>query len=65
MENEENKHKERQGFPSSIERCRENKFFLGELCPFNTFVMSKTTVSKYRLIKVGITHMCTKPEVKK
>ena len=64
-EKEENKHYEKQGFPSSVERWAEWKFCFGEVWPFNAFVMLKTTFSKHRFIKISMTCVHIKPEVLK
>ena len=54
------------GYPKSIEKQREWKFCYGELGPFNSFViMLNTTFSKRRFIKISVTRMYTKPEIKK
>ena len=41
------------------------KILLVEFGPFNAIVMLKTTFSKHRLIKINMTYMYMKLEVKK
>ena len=38
---------------------------MGQIRPFNAFVMLKTTFIKHWLVKVNMTCACIKPEVKK
>ena len=56
--------KENLGFPSGIERWEEYKFCLGELWPFNAFLMLKKTFSKHWLIKIRMSFVYIKPKVK-
>ena len=53
------------GFPNSIERWAEWKCCLGELGLFNAFFVLKTIFSRHRLIKISMTCVYLKPEVKK
>ena len=61
----ENKRWEKQDFSRSIERLGEWKFCLGKFWPFNAFFMLKTTFGKYQLIKISMTCVYIKLEVKK
>ena len=63
-EKKENKHKEKYGFPSSIQRWVEPKFRSGKLWLFSDFVMLKTTFRKKQLIKISIPNVYIKPKVK-
>ena len=54
-----------QDFANSIERGRKWKFCMGKLRLFNVCVILKTALSIRELIKIILTRVYIKPEVKK